>query len=99
MQLNKQEALNLLQTSRDKIDQIDNQIIELITERTSLAEEIGNAKIVLNKDIKNTEREDYIQQKIKKLAKDKNIDENSLLEIMDILMKLNKSEQEKIIGR
>jgi chorismate mutase len=97
--VNKQEALNLLQTSRDKIDQIDNQIIGLIAERTSLAGEIGNAKKVLNKDVENTEREDYIQQKIKKIAKQKNIDENSLLEIMDILMKLNKSEQEKIIRR
>ena len=97
--MNKQEALNLLQTSRDKIDQIDEQIIYLIAERTSLAGEIGSAKKVLNKDVKNTEREDYIQQKIKKIAKEKNIDENSILKIMDILMKLNKSEQEKIIGR
>lgn len=97
--MNKQEALHLLQTSRDKIDQIDDQIIELIAERTSLAGEIGTAKKVLNRDIKNTKREDYIQQKIKKIAKEKNIDENSILEIMDILMKLNKSEQEKIIGR
>lgn len=97
--MNKQEALHLLRTSRDKIDQIDDQIIELIEERTSLAGEIGTAKKVLNRDIKNTEREDYIQQKIKKIAKEKNIDENSILEIMDILMKLNKSEQEKIVGR
>lgn len=97
--MNKQEALKILETSRDKIDHIDNQIIELIAERTSLAVEIGHSKKVLNKDIENTEREDYIQQKIKLIAKEKNIDENSLLEIMDILMKLNKSEQEKIIGR
>jgi len=97
--VNKQEALNLLESSRDKIDRIDDQIIDLIAERTSLAVLIGTAKKVLNKDIKNTEREDYIQQKIKKLAKQKNIDENSLLEIMDILMELNKSEQEKIVRR
>jgi chorismate mutase len=97
--VNKQEALKILETSRDKIDHIDNQIIELIAERTSLAGAIGHSKKVLNKDIENTEREDYIQQKIKLIAKEKNIDENSLLEIMDILMKLNKSEQEKIIGR
>lgn len=97
--MNKQEALHLLQISRDKIDQIDDQIIELVAERTSLAVKIGKAKKVLNRDIENTAREDYIQQKIKKIAREKNIDQTSILEIMDILMKLNKTEQEKILGR
>lgn len=97
--MNKNKALELLSTSREKIDQIDNQIIDLIIERTSLAKDISTAKKVLNTDIENTEREDYIQRKIKKLAKDNDIDEISLLEIMDILMKLNKSEQERILKR
>ncbi|HEY0196904.1 MAG TPA: chorismate mutase [Methanobacterium sp.] len=97
--MNEEEALNLLVTSRNKIDRIDNEIIDLILERTSLAKDIGTAKKVLNTDIKNTEREDYIQRKIKRLAKENNIDQTSLLEIMDILMKLNKSEQEKILRR
>ncbi|MEN6592375.1 MAG: chorismate mutase [Methanobacterium sp.] len=97
--MNREEALELLTSSRDKIDQIDNQIIDLILERTSLAKDIGTAKKVLNTDIENTEREDYIQRKIKKLAKENDIDEISLLEIMEILMKLNKSEQERILRR
>lgn len=97
--MNKNKALELLSTSREKIDQIDNQIIDLIIERTSLAKDISTAKNVLNTDIENTKREDYIQRKIKKLAKDNDIDEISLLEIMDILMKLNKSEQERILKR
>ncbi|HOI71369.1 MAG TPA: chorismate mutase [Methanobacterium sp.] len=97
--MNKNKAFELLSTSREKIDQIDNQIIDLIIERTSLAKDISTAKKVLNTDIENTEREDYIQRKIKKLAKDNDIDEISLLEIMDILMKLNKSEQERILKR
>jgi len=97
--VNREEALELLASSRDKIDQIDDQIIDLILERTSLAKDIGTAKKVLNTDIENTEREDYIQRKIKKLAKENDIDEISLLEIMEILMKLNKSEQERILRR
>lgn len=97
--MNREEALELLASSRDKIDQIDDQIIDLILERTSLAKDIGTAKKVLNTDIENTEREDYIQRKIKKLAKENDIDEISLLEIMEILMKLNKSEQERILRR
>jgi chorismate mutase len=97
--VNKEEAFKLLEISRDKIDQIDDEIIDLILERTSLAKEIGTAKKVLETGIKNTEREDYIQDKIKKVAKQNNIDENSLLKIMDILMHLNKLEQEKILRR
>jgi chorismate mutase len=97
--VNKDEARKLLVTSREKIDLIDNQIIDLIIKRTSLAKDISIAKKVLNTDIENTEREDYIQRKIKKLAKENDIDEISLLEIMDILMKLNKSEQERILRR
>jgi chorismate mutase len=97
--VNREEALELLASSRDKIDQIDDRIIDLILERTSLAKDIGTAKKVLNTDIENTEREDYIQRKIKKLAKENDIDEISLLEIMEILMKLNKSEQERILRR
>jgi chorismate mutase len=97
--VNKDEARKLLVTSREKIDLIDNQIIDLIIKRTSLAKDISIAKKVLNTDIKNTEREDYIQRKIKKLAKENDIDEISLLEIMDILIKLNKSEQERILRR
>ncbi|MGV8143242.1 MAG: chorismate mutase [Methanothermobacter sp.] len=97
--MNKEDALKLLNSSRGEIDEIDEQIIELITRRTALAKEIGTAKKVLNKDIENTEREDYIQDKIKKIAKKNKINETSLLKIMDILMELNKSEQEKILGR
>lgn len=97
--MNRKEALELLESSRMKIDEIDSQIIDLILERTSLAKDIGTAKKVLNTDIENTEREDYIQRKIKKLAKENDIDEISLLEIMEILIKLNKSEQERILRR
>lgn len=96
--MNEDEAQELLATSRDKIDRIDEEIIDLILKRTSLAKDIGTAKKVLNTDIENTEREDYIQEKIKKLAKKNNVDESSLLKIIDILIKLNKQEQEKVMG-
>lgn len=97
--MNEKEALKLLQDSRDKIDLIDDKLIDLIGERTSLAMDIATAKMVLNKDTKDTEREDYIQLKIKKLAKKKKINEVNLKQIMDILIDINKHEQEKILRR
>ncbi len=97
--MNKSEALKLLIDSRDKIDQIDDEIINLIIKRTSLAKDIATAKMVLGKDIHDAKREVYIQDRIKTLAKKKNINEVSLTNIMDILTDLNKNEQEKIFRR
>lgn len=97
--MNKSEALKLLTESRDKIDHIDDEILSLIITRTRLAVDVASAKIVLNRDIHDQDREDYIQDKIKNLAKKENIDEASLMKIMNILTGLNKREQEKICRR
>jgi chorismate mutase len=99
LQMNKTEATKLLKDSRDKIDRIDDKIIDLIEERNSMAGKIAAAKKVLKKDVKDPQREDYIQQKIKKIAEEKKINEVSLNQIMDILTHLNKQEQEKILRR
>ncbi len=93
------EALKVLQESRDAIDKIDEEIIHLIKERTSLARDIVNAKIVLGMEIEDKKREDYIQDKIKEIADEKEIDETCIKKIMKILTDLNKKEQEKILRR
>lgn len=97
--MDKSEALKLLQESREKIDQIDDEIIDLIAKRTSLAKDIASAKKILAKDIEDRKREDYIQQKIKEVAKSKHINQASLSQIMKILTDLNKDEQQKILRR
>jgi chorismate mutase len=97
--MNKKEAEIVLDNSRKKIDDIDDKIIDLIDERTALAYQIATAKNVLNKDIKDTEREEFIQEKIKKLAKEKNINEISLKQIINILTDLSIQEQKKILRR
>jgi len=93
------EALKILQESRNKIDGIDKEIISLIIKRTSLARDIVNAKMVLGMDIEDKKREGYIQYKTKRIAEQKQIDENYLKKIMKILTDLNKKEQKKIFGR
>ena len=97
--MNRSEALTQLNDSRKEIDRIDDEIIELIIKRTSLAEDIATAKKVLRKDIEDSTREDYIQHKIKDIAKKKDISEVSLTQIMKILTDLNKYEQEKVLRR
>ena len=97
--MDRAEALKILHESRDKIDGIDEEIISLIKKRTSLAGDIVNAKLVLGMDIEDKKREDYIQDKTKKIAEQKKIDENCLKKIMKILTDLSKKEQEEILRR
>ena len=97
--MDREEASKLLQDSRIKIDEVDEKLINLIEKRTSLARDIVNAKLVLGLEIEDKKREEYIQDKIKEIAKKKNINEVSLINIMNILTDLNKNEQKKILGR
>jgi chorismate mutase len=94
--MNKAEALRLLQNSRLQIDELDEKIIELIARRTYLASEIIQAKQILEMEIEDPERE-YIQKKIKEIAREKKIDPASLSQIMKILADLSKKEQKKLI--
>ncbi|WP_414468554.1 chorismate mutase [Methanobacterium sp. ACI-7] len=97
--MDRAEALEILQKSRDKIDVIDEEIIYLIKKRTSLARDIINAKLVLGMDIEDKKREDYIQDKTKRIAEQKKIDELCLKKIMKLLTDLSKKEQEEILRR
>jgi len=97
--MKKSEAMQLLKESRKKIDNIDEKILNLISERTSLARKIIKAKIALDMDIWDPEREKQIEQKTRKIARKNKIDENKLIKIMRILTELNKMEQEQILRR
>ncbi|MGB9936792.1 MAG: chorismate mutase [Methanobacterium sp.] len=97
--MDRAEALKILQESRDKIDEIDEKIMYLIKKRTSLAGDIVNAKRVLGMDIEDKKREDYIQDKTKRIAEQKKIDELCLKKIMKLLTDLSKKEQKEILRR
>ena len=97
--LDRAEALKVLQESRVAIDKIDEELIYLIEKRTSLAKDIASAKIALGIPIEDKKREDFIQDKIRNISKQKKIDGDFINKIMKILMDLNKKEQEKILRR
>lgn len=97
--MNKEEASRLLQESRTKIDEMDEMLIDLVEKRTLLARDIVNAKLVLGIEIEDKKREAYIHEKIKQIAREKNIDEVSLTSIIKILTDMSKEEQKKILRR
>jgi chorismate mutase len=97
--VDREEASRMLQNSRKKIDEMDEMLIDLIEKRTSLARDIVKAKIVLGIEIEDKKREEYIQDKIKEIAREKKIDEISLTRIIKILTDMSKEEQKKILRR
>ncbi|MCQ2977045.1 MAG: chorismate mutase [archaeon] len=94
---NKDDAQKLLEESRKRIDEIDNNLVDLIHERTSLAKNIVTAKVFLGMEIYDENREKIIHAKINKLANEKDIDADILGEIMNMLTILSKNKQKDIL--
>ncbi len=92
-----EDAQKLLQESRKRIDEIDNDLFDLIHERTSLAKDIVCAKVFLGMEIYDENREKEIHSKVLRLAKEKGIDARMLSEIMNILTILSKNKQKEIL--
>ena len=92
-------AREVLRRSRQKIDGIDRDILDLISSRMSLAREIAEAKGVLGMEILDPERELQIIERTRKIARENGIDENKLTELMKILMDLSKTEQKEMLRR
>ena len=95
----KEEAEELLKKSRMRIDEIDNELFDLISQRTSLAKDIALSKEYLGMPIYDESREKAIHDKIKKISLEKGLDVDIVDQILDMLTILNKNEQNKILGR
>ncbi|AGN16443.1 MAG: chorismate mutase [Methanobrevibacter boviskoreani] len=94
---NEKQAKETLKFSRMEIDKLDNDLINIISERTSYAEDIVKAKTYLDMDIYDEKREKSIHDKAKKLASQKGIDQDILFEILDDLALLSKRKQKHIL--
>ena len=94
---NKDDACKTLMESRKRIDEIDNDLVNLISERTSLARSIVLAKVFLGMEIYDKSREEQVHAKVNKLAEDLNIDKSILSDIMDMLTTLSKNKQREIL--
>ena len=96
---NKEEAEILLNESRKRIDEIDNALFDLISERTSLAKDIALSKDYLGMPIFDKSRENEIHEKIEKLSREKGLDVDIIDQIVNMLTTLSKNEQKEILRR
>ncbi len=94
---NKQEAEDLLKKSRNRIDEIDNELFDLISQRTSLAKDIALSKDYLGMPIYDESREAAIHEKIDVICEELGLDVDIIDQIVDMLTILNKNEQKKIL--
>ena len=96
---NKEEAELLLKESRKRIDEIDNALFDLISERTSLAKDIALSKDYLGMPIFDKSREDEIHEKVEKLSRENGLDVDIIDQIVNMLTTLSKNEQKEILRR
>lgn len=85
----------MLKESRKKIDVIDEKIIRLLKERTDLVKEIGHEKEKESLPIVDLEREKEVLEKIKAVAKEKNIDEEIVEKIFKDIIEYSKEIQKR----
>ena len=95
----KEDAENLLKESRNRIDEIDNELFDLICQRTSIAKDVALAKDYLGLPVYDKSREEAIHAKLGKLSEENDIDIDIINQIVDMLTILNKNEQNEILRR
>lgn len=95
----KKEAEELLTKSRKSIYEIDNQIFDLISQRTAFARDIASCKEYLEMPIFDESREKVVHTKVRGLAEEKGLDVDIINQIVDMLTILNKNAQNEIIRR
>ncbi|AVB75824.1 chorismate mutase [Methanococcus maripaludis] len=86
-----------LEEIRKRINEIDEQLIELIAERTSFAPEIAALKKSLGTCVFDPKREDAICEKTRLMCEKHHIEPEVALKVMKILMTYNKEVQKDSI--
>lgn len=96
---NREDAEILLKESRERIDEIDNALFDLISQRTSLAKDIAISKDYLGMPIYDKSREDAIHEKVERLSEENGLDVDIIDQIVNMLTMLSKNEQKEILRR
>ena len=85
-----------IENYREEIDKINIELIDLLCKRTKLAKKIGQIKKEQKLPIRNKKREKEMLQKLKSIAKKKNIDEqvinNVFKTIIEYTIQIEKGE-------
>ena len=90
--------MNELENLREKIDNIDKEMIALFEKRMDVVADIAAYKIKNNLPVLNQNREDIVVSKVKSTVKNKDYTDSATNLIKDI-MEISKKFQQKIISK
>jgi len=82
-----------MENLRKRIDEIDARIVELISERVHVAEQIGSEKKEQGKFIEDVEREHKVLERVKSIARKKNVSEDDVENIYEKIIAASKRAQ------
>ena len=82
----------MLEEQRQKIDQIDRQIVALFEERTNVVEEVAKIKLENDIPILDSGREEQVILKVQSYLKDKSL-KDELAELYTELMRISRNHQ------
>ena len=85
----------MIEKLRKEIDSIDDSIIGLLSKRKGIVKKIAGIKKQENKSIIDKEREQEITNRLKRMAKEKGLDENFVWSVYRIIINNSRNEQEK----
>lgn len=84
-----------LKEIRESIDKIDKHILTLLDERFKLMPLVKDYKDKNNLPIDDPKREEQLLKRLKELAKEKNIDENFIADLYQLIIAESKNHQRK----
>jgi chorismate mutase len=82
-----------LEELRKEIDNIDDEIISLLSKRKGMSKKIAEIKKELNKPIFDKDREQQIIGRLKEKSKEKGLDENFIISLYGLILKNSRDEQ------
>ena len=87
-----------LREIRAKIEKLDNQIVELIEQRTALAKNVLDAKKAEGKPINDVEQNKIVLDRISNTATERGLDGEEVKRIFEILIQMNIERQHELSG-
>jgi chorismate mutase len=88
-----------LKEVREKIQKIDDQIVELITQRINLADDVLEEKKKEGKDIDDEEQREVVLNRMVEAATEHNLDAGAVKRIYEILIEMNIERQRELSGK
>lgn len=88
-----------LQVLRTKIDILDNQLMDMLSKRMQIAEEIGELKKANNVAILQTDRWNNVLQKMVRLGEEKNLSKEFILKLLKAVHQESIQHQHRIISK